>query len=160
MNETKGDLSWSDLVLRFRYYLGRKPVVVVADPDLLRQVMVKDFSSFPNRMVRTFSQSGSDLRMWAGLMGDHPPVPSLCADSALRHQTHGGLFAGAEERAVEASEEHHDSVLQRCQDERSETRIWVRLSKFCSICAFWRKSRANTASWCQQMSFSLFSKCL
>uniref|UniRef100_A0A3Q4HHL2 Thromboxane-A synthase n=1 Tax=Neolamprologus brichardi TaxID=32507 RepID=A0A3Q4HHL2_NEOBR len=33
----------------FRYYLGRTPVVVVADPDMLRQVMVKDFSSFPNR---------------------------------------------------------------------------------------------------------------
>ncbi|KAM3608839.1 uncharacterized protein V6R79_005584 [Siganus canaliculatus] len=32
------------------YYFGRKPVVVVADPDILRQVMVKDFSSFPNRL--------------------------------------------------------------------------------------------------------------
>uniref|UniRef100_A0A3Q1IZF4 Thromboxane-A synthase n=1 Tax=Anabas testudineus TaxID=64144 RepID=A0A3Q1IZF4_ANATE len=32
------------------YYLGRKPVVVVADPDMLRQVMVRDFNSFPNRM--------------------------------------------------------------------------------------------------------------
>lgn len=39
------------LIMCFRYYLGRKPVVVVADPDMLRQVMVKDFSSFPNRMV-------------------------------------------------------------------------------------------------------------
>lgn len=26
-------------------------MVVVADPDMLRQVMVRDFSSFPNRMV-------------------------------------------------------------------------------------------------------------
>uniref|UniRef100_A0A8C8MIV7 Thromboxane-A synthase n=1 Tax=Oncorhynchus tshawytscha TaxID=74940 RepID=A0A8C8MIV7_ONCTS len=32
------------------YYLGRRPVVVVADPDMLRQIMVKDFSTFPNRM--------------------------------------------------------------------------------------------------------------
>uniref|UniRef100_A0A8C4HW97 Thromboxane-A synthase n=1 Tax=Dicentrarchus labrax TaxID=13489 RepID=A0A8C4HW97_DICLA len=27
------------------YYLGRRPVVVVADPDMLRQVMVRDFST-------------------------------------------------------------------------------------------------------------------
>ncbi|XP_037539369.1 thromboxane-A synthase isoform X2 [Nematolebias whitei] len=31
------------------YYFGRKPTVLIADPDLLRQVLVKDFSSFPNR---------------------------------------------------------------------------------------------------------------
>ncbi|KAM3608834.1 uncharacterized protein V6R79_005584 [Siganus canaliculatus] len=37
------------------YYLGRRPVVVVADPDILRQVMVKDFSSFPNRMAFRFA---------------------------------------------------------------------------------------------------------
>uniref|UniRef100_A0A8C6KY37 Thromboxane-A synthase n=1 Tax=Nothobranchius furzeri TaxID=105023 RepID=A0A8C6KY37_NOTFU len=37
------------------YYLGRRPVVLVADPDLLRQVMVKDFSNFSNRMVRTIT---------------------------------------------------------------------------------------------------------
>ncbi|XP_062860332.1 thromboxane-A synthase [Trichomycterus rosablanca] len=32
------------------YYLGRRPVVVIADPDMLKQVMVKDFQNFPNRM--------------------------------------------------------------------------------------------------------------
>lgn len=32
--------------------MGRKPIVVIADPDILRQVMVKEFSSFPNRLVR------------------------------------------------------------------------------------------------------------
>uniref|UniRef100_A0AAR2KUZ1 Thromboxane-A synthase n=1 Tax=Pygocentrus nattereri TaxID=42514 RepID=A0AAR2KUZ1_PYGNA len=32
------------------YYLGRRPVVVVADPDMLRQIMVKEFHKFPNRM--------------------------------------------------------------------------------------------------------------
>ncbi|KAM9854475.1 thromboxane-A synthase [Aulostomus maculatus] len=37
------------------YYLGRKPVVVVADPDMLRQVMVREFSSFPNRMTFRFA---------------------------------------------------------------------------------------------------------
>ncbi|XP_041853699.1 thromboxane-A synthase [Melanotaenia boesemani] len=37
------------------YYLGRRPVVVIADPDMLRQVMVKDFSSFPNRMTLRFA---------------------------------------------------------------------------------------------------------
>ncbi|XP_072241537.1 thromboxane-A synthase [Leuresthes tenuis] len=37
------------------YYLGRRPVVVVADPDMLRQIMVRDFSSFPNRMTIRFA---------------------------------------------------------------------------------------------------------
>ncbi|XP_019749657.1 thromboxane-A synthase [Hippocampus comes] len=37
------------------YYLGRRAVVVVADPDMLRQVMVREFSSFPNRMTNRFA---------------------------------------------------------------------------------------------------------
>uniref|UniRef100_A0A672GC50 Thromboxane-A synthase n=1 Tax=Salarias fasciatus TaxID=181472 RepID=A0A672GC50_SALFA len=37
------------------YYLARRPVVVVADPDMLRQIMVRDFSSFPNRMTVRFA---------------------------------------------------------------------------------------------------------
>ncbi|XP_074533734.1 thromboxane-A synthase [Halichoeres trimaculatus] len=37
------------------YYLGRRPVVVIADPDMLRQVMVREFSSFPNRMAFRFA---------------------------------------------------------------------------------------------------------
>ncbi|KAM8861847.1 thromboxane-A synthase [Synchiropus picturatus] len=37
------------------YYLARRPVVVVADPDMLRQVMVKEFSTFPNRMTLRFN---------------------------------------------------------------------------------------------------------
>lgn len=37
------------------YYLGRTPVVVIADPDMLRQVMVRDFSSFTNRLTRPFA---------------------------------------------------------------------------------------------------------
>uniref|UniRef100_A0A8D3D5Y8 Thromboxane-A synthase n=1 Tax=Scophthalmus maximus TaxID=52904 RepID=A0A8D3D5Y8_SCOMX len=35
------------------YYLGRRPVVVIADPDMLRQLLVRDFSSFQNRMPMT-----------------------------------------------------------------------------------------------------------
>ncbi|XP_028305139.1 thromboxane-A synthase isoform X1 [Gouania willdenowi] len=38
-----------------RYYLARRPVVVIADPDMLRQVMVKDFKSFPNRIAFRFA---------------------------------------------------------------------------------------------------------
>ncbi|XP_056272885.1 thromboxane-A synthase [Pseudoliparis swirei] len=37
------------------YYLGRKPVVVIADPDMLRQVLVRDFSSFTNRLTLRFA---------------------------------------------------------------------------------------------------------
>ncbi|XP_039616763.1 thromboxane-A synthase isoform X2 [Polypterus senegalus] len=32
------------------YYLGRRPVIVVSDPDMIKQILVKDFSNFPNRM--------------------------------------------------------------------------------------------------------------
>ncbi|KAK3569789.1 hypothetical protein QTP86_004595 [Hemibagrus guttatus] len=43
------------------YYLARLPVVVIADPDMLRQVMVKEFHNFPNRMVfRTAMKPMSD----------------------------------------------------------------------------------------------------
>ncbi|XP_054632528.1 thromboxane-A synthase isoform X2 [Dunckerocampus dactyliophorus] len=43
------------------YYLGRRAVVVVADPDILRQVMVREFSSFPNRgTIRFASKPMSD----------------------------------------------------------------------------------------------------
>ncbi|KAJ8382747.1 hypothetical protein SKAU_G00035250 [Synaphobranchus kaupii] len=43
------------------YYLGRRPVVVVADPDMLRQIMVKEFSLFPNRMtIRSATKPMSD----------------------------------------------------------------------------------------------------
>jgi len=39
------------------YYIARRPIVIIADPDMLRQVMVKEFNKFPNRMVSgiTFS---------------------------------------------------------------------------------------------------------
>ncbi|XP_033824482.1 thromboxane-A synthase [Periophthalmus magnuspinnatus] len=31
------------------YYMGRRAVVVIADPDMLKEVLVRDFSNFPNR---------------------------------------------------------------------------------------------------------------
>ncbi|XP_071382422.1 thromboxane-A synthase-like [Centroberyx affinis] len=34
------------------YYMGRNAVVLVADPDILKQVLVKEFSSFPNRLQK------------------------------------------------------------------------------------------------------------
>lgn len=33
------------------YYIARRPIVIIADPDMLRLVMVKEFNKFPNRMV-------------------------------------------------------------------------------------------------------------
>ncbi|XP_076848461.1 thromboxane-A synthase isoform X2 [Brachyhypopomus gauderio] len=43
------------------YYLGRRPVVVVADPDMLRQIMVKEFHNFTNRMnLRTATKPVSE----------------------------------------------------------------------------------------------------
>lgn len=48
--------------------MGRKPIVVIADPDILRQVMVKEFSSFPNRLVRAMPSGNHVL---------HAPQSSL-----------------------------------------------------------------------------------
>uniref|UniRef100_A0A671S5H0 Thromboxane-A synthase n=1 Tax=Sinocyclocheilus anshuiensis TaxID=1608454 RepID=A0A671S5H0_9TELE len=55
----------SDLIKKYGricgYYIGRRPIVIIADPDMLRQVMVKEFSKFPNRMtVRGMTKPMSD----------------------------------------------------------------------------------------------------
>ncbi|XP_017274474.1 thromboxane-A synthase isoform X2 [Kryptolebias marmoratus] len=42
------------------YYLGRKPMVVIADPDILRQVMVKDFNNFTNRRFQLTTKPWKD----------------------------------------------------------------------------------------------------
>ncbi|XP_056334414.1 thromboxane-A synthase [Danio aesculapii] len=43
------------------YYIGRRSTVIIADPDMLRQVMVKEFNKFPNRMtVRGITKPMSD----------------------------------------------------------------------------------------------------
>ena len=33
----------------FAVYIGRLPAIVILDPDVLKQILVKDFSSFRNR---------------------------------------------------------------------------------------------------------------
>uniref|UniRef100_W5NJU7 Thromboxane-A synthase n=1 Tax=Lepisosteus oculatus TaxID=7918 RepID=W5NJU7_LEPOC len=32
------------------YYLGRRPIIVISEPDMIKQILVKDFTNFPNRM--------------------------------------------------------------------------------------------------------------
>ena len=34
-----------------RYYAGRDPMILVADPEILHRIMLKDFHKFPNRPV-------------------------------------------------------------------------------------------------------------
>ena len=36
----------------FAFTLGDRPSVVIADPDMLKQILVKDFWNFPNHAVR------------------------------------------------------------------------------------------------------------
>ncbi|KAL1257022.1 hypothetical protein QQF64_012567, partial [Cirrhinus molitorella] len=55
----------SDLIKKYGricgYYIGRRATVIIADPDMLRQVMVKEFNKFPNRMtVRGITKPMSD----------------------------------------------------------------------------------------------------
>ncbi|XP_048463765.1 thromboxane-A synthase-like [Rhincodon typus] len=43
------------------YYFGRRATVVIAEPEMLKQILVKDFSNFVNRMkVSLISQPLSD----------------------------------------------------------------------------------------------------
>uniref|UniRef100_A0A8C1QGI9 Thromboxane-A synthase n=1 Tax=Cyprinus carpio TaxID=7962 RepID=A0A8C1QGI9_CYPCA len=48
------------------YYIGRRPIVIIADPDMLRQVMVKEFNKFPNRMVSITKPMSDSLIMLKG----------------------------------------------------------------------------------------------
>ena len=34
-----------------RLYFGKKPFLVVSDPDLLKLILIKNFDKFPNRFV-------------------------------------------------------------------------------------------------------------
>ncbi|XP_078424653.1 thromboxane-A synthase isoform X1 [Cetorhinus maximus] len=38
------------------YYFGRQATIVIAEPEMLKQILVKDFSNFGNRMKVTFSR--------------------------------------------------------------------------------------------------------
>ncbi|XP_078076378.1 thromboxane-A synthase [Mustelus asterias] len=37
------------------YYFGRRAVILISEPEMLKQILVKDFSNFVNRMKVTFS---------------------------------------------------------------------------------------------------------
>lgn len=37
--------------LSFRYYIGRQVFVVVSTPEMIKQILVTDFSNFTNRTV-------------------------------------------------------------------------------------------------------------
>lgn len=39
----------------FRYYLGKAPVIVVGEPELIKNILVKDFHIFPQRRVNDSS---------------------------------------------------------------------------------------------------------
>ncbi|XP_069820276.1 thromboxane-A synthase isoform X2 [Dendropsophus ebraccatus] len=43
------------------YYLGRRPIVLLSDPEAVRQVLQKDFSNFTNRMMCPLINQGCDV---------------------------------------------------------------------------------------------------
>ena len=44
-------LFFSSAVLYCRLYFGKRPFLVVSDPDLLKQILIKNFDKFQNRFV-------------------------------------------------------------------------------------------------------------
>ena len=42
-------------VLYCRLYSGKKPFLIISDLDLLKQIMIKNFDKFQNRIVSLFS---------------------------------------------------------------------------------------------------------
>ena len=38
----------------FRYYVGCHPYIIITDLDILKQVLIKDFDCFTNRVVCIF----------------------------------------------------------------------------------------------------------
>ncbi|XP_020607814.1 cytochrome P450 3A41-like [Orbicella faveolata] len=46
----------------FGYYLGRIPAYMISDVDLLKQILVKEFSKFPNRPLANFGGQGMSSR--------------------------------------------------------------------------------------------------
>ena len=58
----------------FTLLIGRTESLVISDPELLKQVMVKDFSAFTNRRVSTFITSTLCLRTFRNLSLDIDPT--------------------------------------------------------------------------------------
>ena len=44
----------------YRYYVGSQPYMLVSDLDMLKQIMIKDFDNFTDRLVRMFCNSHLD----------------------------------------------------------------------------------------------------
>lgn len=53
-----------------RYYLGRRMFIVISEPDMIKQVLVENFSNFTNRMVCSFLSA-------QGWMGDYSQMQGL-----------------------------------------------------------------------------------
>ena len=41
----------NDFLLLFRVYIFREPFLMVADPDMIKEILVKEFSKFHDRKV-------------------------------------------------------------------------------------------------------------
>lgn len=44
----------NDFLLLFRVYIFREPFLMVADPDMIKDILVKEFSKFHDRKVNIF----------------------------------------------------------------------------------------------------------
>ena len=54
----------------FRLLVGRTESLVISDPEILKQVMVKDFNAFTNKRVSTFIKSTLYLQTFRDLSLD------------------------------------------------------------------------------------------
>ena len=61
-------------VILSRWYMFRKPMLAVTDVDIIKQILVKDFSSFVNRRVR-LTHSGQQTNSGQNLTKFSWPLP-------------------------------------------------------------------------------------
>ena len=68
----------------YRYYLGRRPRIIITDLDMLKQILVKDFDNFTDHTVSGQAHSVAQPISWNMFIsgGTFAPFPPICPPSS------------------------------------------------------------------------------